>query len=252
MAANAQRVRWCAARGPLPACVVGGLLCVAATGSCADAAGAATAAVPPRQELVELTTSHRVFARPRAGAARRGTLSARRPITGSWTVLPVVGHATAAGGARWLRVRLPGRPNGATGWIKRDGGTRATSTSWRIVVRTAARHVRVYRRGRLARSFAVVVGKPATPTPHGHFFVEESVRLLPSGIGGPYALATSARSNVLQQFMGGPGQIALHGVDNLGGTPGTAVSHGCIRLSGENNRWMAARIGPGVPITITR
>jgi len=52
--------------------------------------------------------------------------------------------------------------------------------------------------------------------------------------------------------MGGPGQIALHGVDNLGGTPGTAVSHGCIRLSGENNRWMAARIGPGVPITITR
>ena len=246
----ASRAPWRLARGRLPACLVGGLLCIATTGSSAQPAGAAPA-VPPTQQLVELTTSHRVFATPRAGAARRGTLSARRPITGSWTVLPVLGHATAAGGARWLRVRLPGRPNSATGWIQQRG-TRATSTSWRIVVRTAARRVRVYRKGRLARSFAVVVGKPATPTPHGHFFVEESVRLLPNGIGGPYALATSARSNVLQEFMGGPGQIALHGVDNLGGTPGTAVSHGCIRLSGENNRWMAARIGPGVPITITR
>ena len=32
-----------------------------------------------------------------------------------------------------------------------------------------------------------------------------------SAAGGPYALATSARSNVLQEFEGGPGQIALHG-----------------------------------------
>lgn len=251
MAATARGARWRAARGRLPACLVGGLLCVATAGSSAHAAGAATSTVPPRQELAEFTTAHEVFATARSSAARRGTLSARRPITGSPTVLPVLGHATGANGARWLRVRLPGRPNSATGWIKQRG-TRATSTSWRIFVRTAARQVRVFRKGRLARTFAVVVGKPSTPTPHGHFFVEESVRLLPSGIGGPYALATSARSNVLQEFMGGPGQIALHGVDNLGGTPGTAVSHGCIRLSGENNRWMAARIGPGVPITITR
>ena len=250
MAAAARR-RWRSAGGRLSACLVGGLLCVATAGSSAQRADAATPTVPPSQELAELTTAHGVFAAPRTRAARRGTLSVRRPITGSLTVLPVLGHATAANGARWLRVRLPGRPNSATGWIKQRG-TRATSTSWRIFVRTAARRVRVFRKGRLARSFAVVVGKPSTPTPHGHFFVEESVRLLANGIGGPYALATSARSNVLQEFMGGPGQIALHGVDNLGGTPGTAVSHGCIRLSGENNRWMAARIGPGVPITITR
>jgi lipoprotein-anchoring transpeptidase ErfK/SrfK len=71
-------------------------------------------------------------------------------------------------------------------------------------------------------------------------------------VGGPYALALSARSNVLQEFAGGPGQVAMHGVANLGGTPGTAVSHGCVRLANHDITWLAWRIGPGVPVTIGR
>jgi len=34
--------------------------------------------------------------------------------------------------------------------------------------------------------------------------------------GGPFALALSARSNVLQEFDGGPGQIAIYGRDGPG------------------------------------
>ncbi len=75
--------------------------------------------------------------------------------------------------------------------------------------------------------------------------------MLPGSAGGPFALALSARSNVLQEFGGGSGQIALHGLAHLGGTPGTAVSHGCVRLDDPSIRWMAARIAPGVPVTIT-
>ena len=70
--------------------------------------------------------------------------------------------------------------------------------------------------------------------------------------GGPFALALSGRSNVLQEFDGGPGQVALHGVANLGGTPGTAVSHGCVRLTNRQITWMAARIEPGVAVSIGR
>ena len=73
----------------------------------------------------------------------------------------------------------------------------------------------------------------------------------PGGAGAPFALALSARSNVLQEFAGGPGQIAVHGVANLGGTLGTSVSHGCVRLGTGPIRWLAARIAPGVPITVT-
>ena len=68
--------------------------------------------------------------------------------------------------------------------------------------------------------------------------------------GGPFALALSARSNALQEFEGGPGQIALHGRDNLGGVLGAAESHGCMRLATASIDWLAERIGPGVPVTI--
>ena len=61
---------------------------------------------------------------------------------------------------------------------------RFATTSWRIVVRTASRRVLVYHRGRLARTFVAIVGKPSTPTPHGLFFVEESVRMPAGSPGG--------------------------------------------------------------------
>jgi hypothetical protein len=80
----------------------------------------------------------------------------------------------------------------------------------------------------LVRTFRAIVGKPSTPTPAGTFFVEESVHLSPTAVGAPYAPALSARSTVLQEFDGGPGQIAVHGLANVGGLLGTAESHGCV------------------------
>jgi lipoprotein-anchoring transpeptidase ErfK/SrfK len=96
------------------------------------------------------------------------------------------------------------------------------------------------------------VGTPTTPTPSGEFFVEEVLRLRAGDVGGPFAFALSARSNVLQEFAGGPGQIALHGLSNVGGVLGTAVSHGCVRLDNSAVRWLNVRMGPGIPVTITR
>lgn len=235
--------------------VLTGVVVVSAAAGGAVAAPAASARKPlvvkPTQELAMLLRSHKVVWALHARRARGSRVWASRPITGGQTVLPVTGRTTTKDGIRWLRVTVPGRPNGRKGWIARRG-TVLTTTSWHVVVRTARRRVLVYRRGRLVRSFAAVVGKPSTPTPHGRFFVEESVRMLSGSAGGPYALALSARSNVLQEFMGGPGQIAMHGVANLGGTPGTAVSHGCVRLANRNIGWLVARIAPGAPITIRR
>jgi lipoprotein-anchoring transpeptidase ErfK/SrfK len=231
-----------------------GIVVVAAVAICGSGARVANAQKPPdvrpTQDLTALLKSKRVVSAPRIHSSRVGTVQASRPLTGAQTVLPVTGQTTSAGGLHWLRVMLPGRPNGRKGWITQRG-TQLEMTSWHVIVGTSSRQVRVYRHGRIARSFSAVVGKPSTPTPHGRFFVEESVRMLAGVPGAPFALALSARSNVLQEFEGGPGQIAIHGVANLGGTPGTAVSHGCVRLANQNIRWMAARIGAGVPVTIT-
>ncbi len=88
---------------------------------------------------------------PRTGSTVLARLRARRPITDGRTVLPVLEHRTG-NGHRWLLVRLPGRPNGRTGWITRRA-TLSWRTSWHVVVSTSAR-----RRGCLQ-------ARPANPNP---------------------------------------------------------------------------------------
>jgi hypothetical protein len=202
-------------------------------------------AVQRTQELAALLSSHRIRAAPNATSALLGDVPALTPITHDRTVLPVLAHH-----GHWVKVRLPGRPNGRTGWIVRKA-TLQWVTDWHLLVNRTRRQVFVYRSGRFVRLFNAVVGKNSTPTPVGEFFVEESVALRSSDVGAPFALALSARSEVLQEFDGGPGQIALHGLSNVGGVLGTAASHGCVRLADDVMRWLAARIGPGTPVTIS-
>jgi lipoprotein-anchoring transpeptidase ErfK/SrfK len=229
--------------------VVVGLL-AAVIGSALGAPAQADASrVPATQPLVVLLHDHVARVSPNAHSRRVTSVAVFRPLTHVRTALPVLGRVTKAG-KPWVRVRLPGRPNGHAGWI-RAWQTRRASTPWRIALDLSRRLVTVYYDGRVERRFRAVVGKPSTPTPRGRFFIEESLAI-PGQVGGPNALATSARSNVLQEFEGGPGQIALHSTSGLFGTPGTAASHGCIRLTTPAITWLARRIGSGIPLRITR
>jgi lipoprotein-anchoring transpeptidase ErfK/SrfK len=237
---------------PAFATVMGGLvlLAVTAAGSIAAARASVTLVhVQPSQELAVLLRSQEALSGPVRHSPPVRLVQARRPMTDEQTVLPVIGHETDAAGVSWLRVMLPGRPNGRTGWIRQRTTAQAV-TAWHIVVYTSRPRVVVYRSGRPVRVFRAIVGKRSTPTPQGEFFVEETVLLRPGEAGAPFALALSARSDVLQEFEGGPGQIALHGVANIGGVLGTAVSHGCVRLSTAAISWLGKRIGTGVPVTI--
>jgi lipoprotein-anchoring transpeptidase ErfK/SrfK len=214
-------------------------------------AATAEARVARSEPLVELRTDHVARTRPSVRAHRIEVVAARRPLTGVSTRLPVLDHEISPDGRSWVRVRLPGRPSGHTGWIPMSH-TRNRSTPWRIAVKLSTRRVTVFQDGRVVRRFRAIVGAPSTPTPQGSFFIEESLALSSSAPGNPFALATSARSSVLQEFDGGPGQVALHGMDGLPGALGTASSHGCIRLSRTAITWIAQRIGGGVPVTVTR
>lgn len=248
--AGAQRRPWIIGRRLLPACVVV-LACAASAWTAAPAVAANVTSprhVKPTQAVAQVLFTHQVYKSARTSSPLGRSLPAYTPLTGERTTLPVVGHAHSVH-HRWLRVMLPGRPNSSTGWIE-QGGTRETTTGWRIIVSTPRRRVWVYFDGHLLQSYPAVVGKPSTPTPTGDFFVEETEIMPSTSAGGPYVLALSARSNVLQDFDGGPGQIGIHGRDNLGGTLGQAESHGCMRLATADITWLAARIGPGVPVTI--
>ena len=229
------------------------LALIAVAAGCPVLASSAVAAprVAASQPLAVLLHDHVARSAPSAHADRIEMVAASRPLTRSRTVLPVLGRASRPKAGSWLRVRLPGRPNGHAGWISTNR-TRQTSTPWRLKVTLSTRRVTVYRGGHVRRHFRVVIGKPSTPTPRGAFFIEEGLALSSYETGGPFALATSARSNVFQEFEGGPGQIGIHGTNNLSGAPGSAASHGCIRLRPRAITWLARRIGGGIPLTVTR
>ena len=89
--------------------------------------------------------------------ARFGLLN----VNGVDTVFAVRGISCDA---RWLRVQLPLRPNGATGWIAAARvGRFAVST--RIVVDLSDRTVRFYKHGRLVLRSRAAVGAPASVPP---------------------------------------------------------------------------------------
>lgn len=228
----------------LPLALLAAGICLASNGTAPAQAGA----VPRAQALVVVLRDHIVRARPSADSRQVDVVQARRPLTRVRTVLPLLSRGRDDA---WLRVRLPGRPNSHAGWIAAKG-TRAATTGWRIRVALGKRRVNVFHDGRRLRSFRAIVGAPSTPTPRGSFFVEEALALSGYEPGAPYALATSARSNVLQEFEGGPGQIALHGTRNISGALGSAVSHGCVRVSTRAIAWLASRIGAGAPLAIGR
>jgi lipoprotein-anchoring transpeptidase ErfK/SrfK len=228
----------------------------AASAAClllAPAGAHAATRVAAEQPVATMLSAHSVHGAPKAGGRTVATVAARRPFTGERTVLPVLAQTVDRSGRFWLHVRLPGRTLRSrpprTGWISASS-TRLSSTPWHIVVDVRARRVVVYDSGVKTRSFRAVVGKRATPTPRGEYFVEENMRLSATDVGAPFALALSARSDVLQEFEGGPGQIALHGVENVGGQLGSAASHGCVRMSTADVTWLATTIGPGVPVSI--
>jgi hypothetical protein len=195
--------------------------------------------------IASLNRSAAIFSAPNLHRWTGTVLPFRTPLSQQRTSVPILRER-----AGWLRVLLPGRPNGHAAWI-RANTARIWSTPWRILIRTASRRLLVLRNNRIVRSFPVVVGKPSTPTPRGRFFVEEALTLPRGSLGSPVAYALSARSTVFQEFDGGPGQIAIHGIYGIGGTPGTAESHGCIRMTTDALDWMIRRLGTGTPVDIT-
>src|SRR6476619_8461692 len=97
------------------------------------AAAAARGAPAPQQEVARLFSAHTARTAPNMHARKLEIVPALRPLTAERTTLPVLGHKTSPNGRQWLRVLLPGRPNGHTGWIKERATTRAV-TRWRILV----------------------------------------------------------------------------------------------------------------------
>jgi hypothetical protein len=229
------------------------VLCAAAASPAAARADAADpfALTGRTAHLAQVVYPTRVRSRPGAGA-RRERLRTEARWGGGPVRLLVLRSALDSLDRRWLRVRLPKRPNARAGWIRADRA-RITTTRWRIVISTRSRTLTVRRGGRRVRRFKAVVGAPATPTPRGLFAISERIRQ-PAGVLGPWALHLTAHSQVLEDYGGGKGRVAIHGRAGalLADPLGTARSHGCTRLDNRAVSWLARRVVEGTPVVIRR
>lgn len=150
----------------------------------------------------------------------------------------------------WLHVLLPGRPNGATGWVRADDVVPFEVTT-HVTIDLSERMLRVIDGRATIFETAVGVGSPTSPTPTGFFFVTDAVRITdPSGPWGPFALGLSARSDTVTEFNGGDGIIGIHGT-NRPTSIGEAQSLGCVRVANTAIPRIADLVPVGSPVTIT-
>ena len=170
------------------------------------------------------------------------------------TRLMVLSARRDAMGRSWLKVQLPIRPSGTAGWIPADAAL-VRHKGWFVRVRLRTRTVSVFWAGRRIKRVRAVVGLPSTPTPQGLFALYEKARLSnPRNFLGPWALHLTAFSQVLYNFGGGPGRVAIHGrgpESRAQAGLGSAASHGCIRVDNGPIRWMARHLPAGTPVRIT-
>ncbi|MFG2006846.1 L,D-transpeptidase [Spirillospora sp. NPDC048911] len=151
----------------------------------------------------------------------------------------------------WLKVLLPIRPNGSTGWVKASDVT-LSSTTRRLEIDPKAFAFTVFDGAKVLRTGKVATGEGGTPTPAGRFYFTELVEPPnPDGAYGTYAFGLSGFSPTLKTFAGGPGQLAVHGTNKASALGGMA-SHGCVRVSNDDITWMAKNLAIGTPVVVKK
>ncbi len=182
------------------------LAAVACTGTCLSSANPASASSHTRYVRLSNETTRGywayerhpapVYRSPRSGAPRFARL---HPYTeeGFPEVYLLLARYADPRGRVWIEVRIPQRPNGEVGWVSRGALSRFHLTHWQLVVDEQKLRLTAYFQGHLRFRAPIAIGKPSTPTPTGHFWVREVIKIpLRSSGYWPYALGTSDYSTL--------------------------------------------------------
>jgi len=151
-------------------------------------------------------------------------------------------------GEAWLKIRIPDRPNGRTGWVREEQLSNLKVVETHLTIDRRKLRATLRKRGRTIWSSPVGVGAPGTATPKGRFWIRERLSNLGgSPIYGPWAFGTSAYSD-LTDWPGG-GVVGIHGTNQPELIPGRP-SHGCVRVPNGKIRRLARIMPIGTPVLI--
>jgi lipoprotein-anchoring transpeptidase ErfK/SrfK len=119
-------------------------------------------------------------------------------------------------------------------------------------VRLTTHRLILYQRGKAVLRTPIAAGRAGAPTPAGKYYVTDLLRPPdPNGFYGPHAFGLSAHSRVYTRFLGGDGQVGIHGT-NSPQLLGSDVSHGCIRVDNATIARLARIVPLGTPVEISR
>jgi len=224
----------------------------------APSKGVAVPPKPPPDQVLSNETTSTTWAYVSQASFIQSAPSTAAPHVGWLTWQTPDGYASLfvllrahwdAQGQEWVKLRIPGRPNGRTGWVQRDALGRFHLTHSLLVVNREQMRMYFYSSGHQIWSAPVGVGKPSTPTPAGHFWIDERIPVTnPSSGYYPFAFATTDYST-LTDWPGG-GVVGIHGpYFEPQGIPGH-ISHGCIRLEIVDDSWLVTHLALGTPVHV--
>jgi lipoprotein-anchoring transpeptidase ErfK/SrfK len=234
--------------------------------STAPQSGATDTPACAAPSLIAAVTSEKVAARkaPSPNADVIKTFG-KKSVLGVPQVFLIRKPAEGPGGEPWLKVLLPVRPNGTTGFIPASDVT-VKQTVYRLRVVRKKFSVYFYEGCKLIDRFKVGIGNGATPTPVGKFYLQALYKLPnPNTIYGTYAYALSGYSEAIKRWQRGvcagvePGDpeagkcggiIGLHGTNDPQRSIGRYVSNGCVRMRNKDIESLVPKLPLGTPIEI--
>lgn len=150
----------------------------------------------------------------------------------------------------WLGVVSNLAGNNRVGWILASDAS-LSRVNWELKASLAARELTVLHNGKAIQHYSIAIGAPAAPTPIGRFAVTDRLRTgNPAGPYGCCILALSAQApHAIQDWSGG-NRVAVHSTPETGSI-GHPVSHGCMRLTLAEGRWLLAHIPLGTPAIVS-
>lgn len=110
--------------------------------------------------------------------------------------------------------------------------------AYAITISLSRRQLTLSQNGHLVKTYPIGVGKSATPTPIGSFYIA-SKKPNPGGPFGAMWLGLSIP------------HYGIHGTNNPASI-GNLVSKGCIRMYNQDVLELARQVPIGTPVTITR